>query len=380
MSPAHLLWLSVATVFSLCAALLIGLLIAKALHHHAMAAHAKRRTAYIGLLSRHLARDDHRVTMGKKVAEDGAFLEAVIDLRNVVGGSDSEDLADLVDRFGITRQQTRYLRNRYRRGKRLRAAVALAELGDESSVSILMEHLSDPEDEIRIQCARGLARTRWTPAIDDIVSRLSVETPWVRARFADTLVSFGAAATWPLLAYIRVNHRFESVGPATAIRTLANIADHAAVVPLLELLQEAIHPEIRIATVEALGPLGGVLALRPLEKEIRSEDWRVRAKAATALGVIKEQRAIPSLVDGIHDPSWWVRKNSARALAEIPEGRDELHRVIVGDDSYARDAAAEALADVGEIHESRQRVREGRGSASDFDLITLTDGTKSVSL
>ncbi len=103
--------------------------------------------------------------MGRKVADDQAFLDALIDMRSIVSGADAETLGTIVDRYDIARRQTKHLKRRARGGRRLRSAAALAELADMSAAQVLIEHLSDDEQEVRIQCARGLGRLRWTPAI-----------------------------------------------------------------------------------------------------------------------------------------------------------------------------------------------------------------------
>jgi HEAT repeat protein len=241
-----------------------------------------------------------------------------------------------------------------------------------------MRHLSDRDPAIRIQCARGLGRIGWTPAIDAIVGRFKLETPWVRSRFADTLVGFKQRATWPLVAYLKINHRFETDGPVSAIHTLATIGDDQAVRPLIELLAEARDPEIRIATVEALGALGVPLAIRPLRNVAKTDDWRVRAKAAAALGDIGDGAAAPTLAAGLTDENWWVRRNSAASLASLPGGHDHLYAALRSPDRFARDAAAEALADVGAVMGARQRQSTGEATGDDLVLIDLIESQVTV--
>ena len=62
-----------------------------------------------------------------------------------------------------------------------------------------------------------------------------------------------------------------------------------AVKPLIEILNEATDIEIRLAAIEALGILSGPLAIRPLRLVAKDEDWRIRAKAVSAL--VSRQRA-----------------------------------------------------------------------------------------
>lgn len=368
-----LLRVAVAVVFGLNALFVAAILIVKPIHRGRVEKHQRRRDAYVALLSRHLTNDTPRVEMGRKVADDQAFLDALIDLRAVIGGEEAEMLGDLVDRFDIARKQGHQLERRLHTDRRLRAAVALAELADESAAPILMTHLGDPEQEVRVQCARGLARMRWRPGIDAILERFEVESAWVRSRFADSLVDYGTTATWPLLSYIMMNHRFEIAGVPSAARTLGAIADADAVPHLLALLEDATDSEVQIAIVESLGMIGGPMDFDPVEKAARSEDWRLRAKAATALATLGDASVIPTLTLGLSDENWWVRRNSAASLTRFPGGIDVLYDTLRGPDPFARDAASEALAEIGHVIAARLRLEQGRGEARDFDLVEHVD-------
>lgn len=369
MSGSVLAQIMVLIVFAVDSLLLVGLLVLKTVHRLLTERHDHRYTAYLSVLSRHMVHENCTDPITTEMSEDPAFLDALIDVRNAVVGPEFDTLRGIVDRYGVVRRQEARLSSPFPLGRRLRAAVALAEMGDEASAEVLMEHLTDHEPEIRIQAARGLGRMRWTPAIDAIVARLGTETSWVATRFADTLIAFGRKATWPLLAYIRVNHRFDSSGPALAIRTLAGIGDDEAVKPLIEILDEATDPEISIAAVETLGVLRSPLAIDHIREAAVSPDWRIRAKAATALGDIADPAVCPLLARGLTDLSWWVRRNAAAALARVPGGIDHLYEALNGPDPYGADAAAEALADTGELVAARKRFEDGVPTVEDLALL-----------
>ncbi len=378
MQATELVRVVVLAVFALDALLLLSLVVGKAIHRRITTKAERRRSAYITLLSRHLALPDEDVTLERGVARDPAFLDALIDVRNSVIGPEADALSGLVERYGVTTEAADRLRNGYLLTTRLRSAVVLAELADHSSAPVLIEHLGDRNPVIRIQCARGLSRMGWTPAIDAIVERFRDETPWVRSRFADALVKFGRTATWPLIAYIKINHPFETEGPVTAIRTLATIGDDLAVTPLIQVLNEASDAEVRLATIEALGILSGPLAIRPLRMVFRDPDWRIRAKAATALGEIGDPASSPSLEVALTDENWWVRRNSAASLASLDGGIDLLYDALESRDPFARDAAAEALADVGAVIGARHRIDIGEATEHDLTLIEFIEAQLTV--
>jgi HEAT repeat protein len=373
MDGLTVLRVAVTVVFALNGLMLAVILIVKPLHRARDDRHRRRRSTYIALLSRHLASDSGKVEMGRKVAEDQAFLDALIDLRSVIGGEEAEMLGDLVDRFDIARKQSVNLRRRIRTDRRLRAAVALAELADETAAPTLMAHLADSEQEVRVQCARGLGRMRWRPAITAILDRFETETPWVRSRFADSLVDYGTEATWPLISYIRVNHRLAAPGVPSAVRTLGAIGDTEAVPSLLEVLEDSTDAEVQIALVETLGRIGGPMAFDPVEKAARSEDWRLRAKAATALATLGDDSVIPTLALGLEDENWWVRRNSAASLSHFPQGVEVLYAALLSPDPFARDAASEALAEAGEVLAARSRIESNGAEPRDFDLVNHVD-------
>jgi HEAT repeat protein len=351
--------LALLLIFSVNAALVAGLVTLKTVHRHRMRLHEKRRQRYLEVLSRHLSYEHCTDPITEEMAEDPAFLHALIDMRNAITGDEVATLRQIVNRHGVIERQVRHLDSSLLLGRRLRAAVALAEIGDETVADALMRHLDDREPEIRIQCARGLGRIRWTPAIDQIVSRFSGEVPWVRARFSDTLVGYGTKATWPLLAYVRINHRFESRGPALALRTIGQIQDDQAVGPLLEILDESTDLDVQLATIEALGELASPEALPALTDLLDDEAWQLRAKAASAIGGIGDPDAIPRVFGPLRDENWWVRRSAAGALARMPGGIDALYAALEDEDRYAADAAAEALTDAGELVSARRRIDAG---------------------
>ncbi len=356
MTGIQFVQIAVLVVFGVNTVALTALILLKAIHRRRMRLHDSRRQSYVGLLSRHLAFEHCTDQITPEMAEDPAFLDALIDVRNAVAGPELATLREIVSRHGVVQHQVSRLMSPFPLGRRLRAAVALAEIGDETAAPVLMESLEDREPEIRIQAARGLGRIRWTPAIDRIAWRFGIETPWVRLRFSDTLTMFGSTATWPLLAYVRINHKHETEGPKLALRTLAQIGDRDAVKPILEILAESTNLEIQIAAIEALGELGSPGAVPALSEMLTSPHWELRAKAATALGNIGDTWATPLLVSSLRDPDWWVRRNSAAAIARMPAGIQTLYEALGSSDRFAADAAAEALTDAGELISARRRA------------------------
>jgi HEAT repeat protein len=375
-SPTPSVQVVALAIFAVNAVLMASLIVLKVIHRERDRRAGRRRTQYRRTLSRHIAFENCTDPITERMVSDPAFIDALVDLRSALSGETGRSMRGMVDSHGITEHQMARLRASFPVGRRLRAAVILAELGDETAAEVLMEHLDDREPEIRIQAARGLGRMRWTPAIDALVTRFGTETPWVQARFADTLATFGTEATWPLLAYIRINQEFDSKGPAAAIRALGTVGDDQAVAPLVEILKRASDAEVTLAAIETLGTLGNPVAAPVLRNTARSSDWRFRAKSMTALADIGDPLSVDVLGDGLRDPSLWVRRNAAAALVRVRGGIDRLFDALDDDDRFAADAAAEALADAGELAAARQRHDSGEASERDRVLLGHMAGAR----
>ncbi|HZD22388.1 MAG TPA: HEAT repeat domain-containing protein, partial [Acidimicrobiia bacterium] len=167
---SEIVGLSTVAIYAVDTVLLVGLVSLKVVHRRRAQRHKQRRQHYVGVLSSYLS-DNVSEPITPEVAKDPAFLDALIDIRGVVTGPALDSIEAIVANHGVTEELKRRLESRLPLGRRLRAAVALAEIGDSSAVDTMIRHLSDTEPEIRIECARGLARLKWTPAIDHIVER-----------------------------------------------------------------------------------------------------------------------------------------------------------------------------------------------------------------
>lgn len=186
------------------------------------------------------------------------------------------------------------------------------------------------------------------------------------------MVGFGAGAVWSLLAYIRVNHDHDdNEAVIEAIRVLGTIGERDVGPALIQLLDVFHDPELKIAAIDALGYIGGPLAVTPLVGFLDADDWRLRNKAAHSLGEIGDPLANPALRIGLEDENWWVRRSSAAALAGMPEGVEILHEALHAGDVFARDAAAEALADCGELGKARERRERGQATEADLELLSF---------
>ena len=84
-------------------AMLLGLVTLKAINRRRALRRRERHTRYVALISRRIAAKDTLEPIDGSAVDDDAFLDAVIDIRNVVTGRQIDTLAGIIDGVGLAR-------------------------------------------------------------------------------------------------------------------------------------------------------------------------------------------------------------------------------------------------------------------------------------
>jgi HEAT repeat protein len=187
--------------------------------------------------------------------------------------------------------------------------------------------------------------------VKGLIKALEHKDPNVRSEAAKALGRIGdERAVEPLIQALR--DKYGSVREAAA-EALVKIGA-PAVEPLITALRDE-EWYVRRAAAEALDELGwkpgqdegaawywmvkrdwekcvalGAIAVEPLISALRDEDDDVREAAAEALGELGDSRAVKPLISALRDDRYWrVRKAAAEALGEIGDERalEELERM-----------------------------------------------------
>jgi HEAT repeat protein len=76
-----------------------------------------------------------------------------------------------------------------------------------------------------------------------------------------------------------------------------------------------------------------------------NHDWKIRYRAAEALGMIPGKSAVPALVNALEDEKDHVRYMAAKSLGKRRDGRAvaPLTACLKDENEYVRNAAAKAL-------------------------------------
>ena len=108
-----------------------------------------------------------------------------------------------------------------------------------------------------------------------------------------------------------------------ATKALIALGDTRVVPPLIALTQGTGASDQRTAAVYVLGWLRDTRALAPLVQVLRNsqEGAQLRSHAAEALAYLGDRRAVPALLAALDDPAPAVRLWSAFALGELGDMR-----------------------------------------------------------
>lgn len=162
---------------------------------------------------------------------------------------------------------------------------------------------------------------------------------------AKLLVQLGEPAVLPLVGEL---HYHESEVRRRAVHALGQIGNHAAVEPLIRLLDEDEDKLVLWCVALALGKFADSSAVPSLRSALEDEDSNVGTAAASALARIGRPAVVP-LINALSHPEYRVRRSAAAALSTIADERsiDPLIVALDDMDEWVRYSAAEGLGAIG---------------------------------
>ena len=300
-----------------------------------------RRVWYVDLLNRMVLSREGIPRVLRRRATDPVFRDVLLQYLRFLEGRERDYLLGVAKTLGLVGRYVKDLHDS-RKEVRVRAAEALTEVAEPSTVQELVMALTDPVPEVRIQAAAALARMRDRRSARSLLHQLDREDEWAAHRIGDALARFGSGAVDAMVEYLEGPARY---GPLV-VRSLGLIGDTKAE-PVLTRLLESENEEVRLRAAAALGKSGSPRSLLDLSQAMHDPAWEVRAQAARALGELMDGQAVTWLRHALTDRSWWVRNNAAASLANLPGGAEALRDALDDWDPYARDVAAAMLLSSG---------------------------------
>lgn len=238
----------------------------------------------------------------RAAAEEVGALNAEASLDSFTPALDAEDwrirrtavrtLAETADRE-LLQSLVEMLRRQHRSFSTLSSALKVLSMSDVPMTAPLVELLSDPDDDLRIQAALALGEQQDSAAIEPLMRALDDSHPNVRFHVIEALGRLRATDAVDVLADIVESDDLYLA--YAAIDALALINDRRVAPRLAPLLA---NPELRDAVAGALGMLGDDAAVVPLVETLNAHPDATEA-VAIALAAI-ERRDSRELGDSSH--------------------------------------------------------------------------------
>lgn len=223
--------------------------------------------------------------------------------------------------------------------RRLSAARLLSVVGTRRDLGLLRALLRDVHPAVQSVAAAALPRLGGKTEIAIVLDALPTQSPFVQRTQYSLL-----AETWVATAPLLRERLLDPSATASQLVAWIPVAETLGTPELLEATATFFqHPavEVRVAVTRALRRYYHPTALVSLRAMLVDEDWRVRAKAAQALGTIGGPEVVGDLARALPDAHWWVRFRTALALAQLGEpGREALRAARASPDRYVAEMAS----------------------------------------
>ncbi|MBF0549792.1 MAG: HEAT repeat domain-containing protein [Deltaproteobacteria bacterium] len=231
----------------------------------------------------------------------------------------------------------------------------LGEIGDKRAISLVSEALQRGNDAMREVAAKTLAVFKDRSVVDLLIPHLNDPHSNVRSACAYTLGTLRAVkATRYLMPLLEDTYQDVREAASEALGRIGTgeVARHAA--PLLK------HPrmEVRQAAVQCLGLIMGRRVDNYLMDALGNADRGVRRFSANMLGKRKVTPALKPLTVALLDEDWQVRKSAVSALGSLgePSSVDPLIDSLRDENLWVRYSAAIALGRSGQ-DKARRHLR-----------------------
>jgi HEAT repeat protein len=265
-----------------------------------------------------------------------------------IGPGAAEAIPRLVDAFDS--KKSREARERDRAQKLMRAAHALASIGDAARPA-LIEALKSNDTGLRLGAAKALGEmgARSGDAIPALIENVGHADEELRTEIIETLALIGKDAVAPLSKSLASPDARLRSGSARALAAIGAAAADAGPA-LLAQLQAEKENAVRAAILTALPRVGlpQEQIVPPLVKALRDGDAELQSAALNGLLTIRpaEKTVVPALTVLLMDSQTGISERAALALGRLgPAARSALPKLVLS--AQKNEACRSALTEIG---------------------------------
>lgn len=270
------------------------------------------------------------------------FIEVFTNIVSLIRGKKQERLKVAVKNLGLISFLESSLFN-VSPVKRIRSCRMLGLLESVSSADVLTRKLFDPNPRVvsaAIIAAGEIKDEKTLPALLKLFSECSFPHAWL---IASILSSFGKAVYEPIKPYLK-QEKLPEKKLILLLKVIGELQLVESIEELKALYMESTNIDVRIASMNALGKLNDLFAVKIILDALSHPSWQLRATACRIIGEMCIKGAAYRLIPLLKDSNYYVRKNAANALVGLGKlGITAMLAYLDVDDRYARDMIVQTL-------------------------------------
>ncbi len=236
---------------------------------------------------------------------------------------------------------------------RERAALALGQLGDERAIEPLVASLDAIDSFYAVKAIIQIGGERAVDVVEELFYSHSSDANVARA-IRDNLLKTSSQRTINFLLHVLANATSHNPAPgdlaATTLNRIPIDRGHQVIEPLLQLLKhESDH--VRLRTLTALGiRFKDERLVESLINLLDDDHPRVAIAAIHRLGKLGDRRAVPPLIELLGHPAQLFVTSAARALGEIGDAHavEPLLKLLDSPDPLIKSVVVHELGEIGD--------------------------------
>jgi hypothetical protein len=259
---------------------------------------------------------------------NSGFVAVALDLLMVLQGEPRDRLIALMKVRGVDARLRRGLL-RLNQAKRVAAAEVLYIFPGDETTAALFDALQDRDKDVRLAAASSLVKMGSAPSFAFLLPLLIGKDGAMPVRLGQILRDY-CDADMPAVSAVAWDRQLHPFVRAKAVETLAATGDQTAVSMIQNLVLDE-EPDLRAATLRALGKLQSFQSAAAIAAALRDEVWFVRAAAADSAARLALYELAPLIVPLMEDEQWWVRFRAGEALTSLDAAGRKALRDIASD-------------------------------------------------